>query len=72
MTGICEACAVPLLPSVLTESSVLTLSKKGKRKNFWKPSVAESISSFVDIQMVGIRALELFCLYLPCVKVIVQ
>jgi hypothetical protein len=47
------ACGMMLLPTVLCESSVCTLSSgKGKRRAFWKPSVAEGMSYFVDLQKV--------------------
>ncbi len=48
------ASALALLPTVLTESAVATLSSgKGKRRSFWKPSVAESMSYFIDLQKVS-------------------
>jgi hypothetical protein len=46
------ACCLTLLPSYLSEKSVATLSKGVKRRSFWKPSTAESMSHFVDIQNV--------------------
>jgi hypothetical protein len=52
--GLRQACAICLLPSTLSESAVVTLSKKGQRRSFWKPSVAEGMSYFVDIQQVNI------------------
>lgn len=46
------ACSLALLPSFLSEQSVVTLAK-GKRRSFLKPSTAESMQFFVDIQKVS-------------------
>jgi hypothetical protein len=49
------ACTLTLLPTLLTESSVTTLSSgKGRKRSFWKPTLAESMAYFVDIQKVGL------------------
>ena len=48
-----EVGAMVLLPTILTESYGATLSSgKGKKKTIWKPSVAETMSHFIDIQKV--------------------
>src|SRR5688572_4021271 len=53
--------ALILLPSLLPETSVATLSSgKGKRRSFWKPSVSESMNYFIDVQKVFI----IYCYFL--------
>ena len=44
-----------LLPTLLPESAVTTLSaRKGKKRSFWKPSVAEVMAQFINIKKVAI------------------
>jgi hypothetical protein len=46
-----------LLPLLLPESSVATMTKgKGKKRSYFKPTMAESMAWFVDIQKVGSKA----------------
>lgn len=50
------SCGLLLLPTILTEAAVATLSSgKGKKRSFWKPSAAESMSYFIDIQRVSVN-----------------
>src|SRR6218665_207636 len=54
--------ALILLPSLLPEPSVATLSSgKGKNRAYWKPSVSESMSYFIDVQKV-----LLLCAHFSC------
>lgn len=47
--------AMIMLPGLLPESSVAsTGGGKGRKRSMWKPSVAESMSFFVDVQKVWI------------------
>jgi hypothetical protein len=50
-----QACAAVLLPIILTESCVVAVGKKGKRRSFRKPSVADSMRYFFDIQQIYIK-----------------
>ena len=45
--------ALALLPTLLPESAVAsTGGGKGRKRTYWKPSIAESMSFFVDVQKV--------------------
>ena len=59
LTGKRTAVTLVLLPSFLTELSVVALLK-GKQRNFWKPSAAESMTHFVDLQKVKLCS-DLLC-----------
>ena len=50
------ACVLILLPSILTEPAVATLSGcKARKRSFWKPSAAESMNFFIDLQQVFVE-----------------
>jgi hypothetical protein len=41
-----------LLPMLLPESQVAVTGGRGRKGTYWKPSVAESMSFFIDVQLV--------------------
>lgn len=62
--------ALMLLPTLLPEAAVTCLSsEKGRKRSYWKPSIAESMANFVDIKEVNtefhaFKALAIIlCLY---------
>lgn len=65
------ACSLALLPFFLPpEQFLATLTVKGKKRSYWKPSTADSMLYFIDIQKVcGVNfAGVIFCL--SCVIVL--
>lgn len=46
------AVALLLLPMLLSESQVAVTGGRGRKRTYWKPSVAESMSFFIDVQLV--------------------
>lgn len=57
------AVSLMLLPLLLPESQITVASGKGRKRVHWKPSTAESMTFFVDVQAVTAAVQCLFIVF---------